>query len=91
MIREDDPGVDMEGVAGTGFADGGQKGFDVFGLQIQPPVVDVYREEIGASWDMVAAVIGHNGEGSAVVAKVEVLGRRMFGWASSAVRLMSIR
>ncbi len=31
VIGEDDPGVDVEGEPGAGFADGGAEGFDVLG------------------------------------------------------------
>lgn len=31
MVGQDDPGVDVEGTAGAGFADGGAKGVDVLG------------------------------------------------------------
>jgi hypothetical protein len=31
VVGQDDPGVDVEGQSGTGFADGGAEGFDVIG------------------------------------------------------------
>lgn len=63
VIGEDDPGVDVEGVKHAGAADGGAEGFDGAGEEVGSAVEKVDGEDVRASRDSVAAVVGHVGEG----------------------------
>jgi hypothetical protein len=46
VVGQDDPGVDVKGQPGAGFANCGAEGGDVFGEKGLPAVVQVDREEI---------------------------------------------
>lgn len=59
MLRQDDPGVDVEWTPGSNFPHRRTKGFDLGGQQITAPVLKIHCKKIGAYGNKVAAVIGH--------------------------------
>ncbi len=60
VVREYNPGVDVEGGLGAGQADGGAEVGDVGDQEVGCSVEEVGGEEVGAAGDAVATVVWHN-------------------------------
>jgi hypothetical protein len=61
VVRQNDPGVDMKRGCEANGTNGCPKGFDLANQQIRPAVCQVYREEVRASRNAIAALVGHCG------------------------------
>jgi hypothetical protein len=59
MVRQHDPGIDMERPPRQFRSHGIPQGRDFDHQQVRAPVPEIYREEVGAPWHAIAAIVRH--------------------------------